>query len=71
MPATILRARFVLLQLHANTTVWQRQYGPLSMGVWISSNVIILRHGSNERDSSSVTERSSPVMLSAAKHLSA
>src|SRR6266852_1087070 len=30
-----------------------------------------LRHGSNACDSSSPTERSSPVMLSAAKHLSA
>src|SRR5258706_2891987 len=30
-----------------------------------------LRHGSNERDRSSSTERSSPVMLSAAKHLAA
>src|SRR5260370_27491934 len=31
----------------------------------------ILRHGSNELDRSSVPARSSPVMLSAAKHLSA
>src|SRR6266566_1909024 len=31
----------------------------------------ILRQGSNERDSSSAIERSSPVMLSAAKHLGA
>src|SRR6266851_6966919 len=30
-----------------------------------------LKQGSNERDNSSPTERSSPVMLSAAKHLSA
>src|SRR5260221_7015080 len=30
-----------------------------------------LRHGSNERDRSSSTERSSPVMLSEAKHLAA
>ena len=29
------------------------------------------RHGSNERDRSSSTERSSPVMLSEAKHLAA
>ncbi len=32
---------------------------------------LILRHGSNELDSSSSTERSRPVMLSAAKHLAA
>src|SRR2546421_438037 len=32
---------------------------------------ILLRHGSNELDRSSATERSSPVMLSAAKHLCA
>src|SRR6266852_9342300 len=31
----------------------------------------IFRHGSKELDSSSSTERSSPVMLSAAKHLAA
>src|SRR2546427_2213136 len=31
----------------------------------------LLTHGSNERDSSYSTERSSPVMLSAAKHLAA
>ncbi|SRR6266849_9689079 len=30
-----------------------------------------LRHGSNERDSASPTARSSPVILSAAKHLAA
>src|SRR5713226_4395341 len=33
--------------------------------------VLLIRHGSTELDSSSPTERSSPVMLSAAKHLSA
>jgi hypothetical protein len=33
--------------------------------------IILLRHSSNERDSSSSIERSSLVMLSAAKHLSA
>ena len=32
---------------------------------------VTLRQGSNERDSSSPPARSSPVMLSAAKHLSA
>ena len=31
----------------------------------------LFRHGSNERDSSSSTERPSPVMLSVAKHLAA
>src|SRR6266849_10652698 len=33
--------------------------------------ILHIRQGSNERDSSSATARSSPVMLSAAKHLSA
>src|SRR6266849_1916190 len=33
--------------------------------------IMQIRHGSNERDRSSPTERSSSVMLSAAKHLSA
>src|SRR5712692_8290799 len=42
-------------------------------GSYIIKNICILniRHGSNELDSSSATERSIPVMLSAAKHLAA
>src|SRR5260370_25916557 len=32
---------------------------------------LLFRHGSNERDSSSSTERSGPVILSEAKHLAA
>ncbi len=38
---------------------------------WRSSDIMNLRHGSNELDSSSPTERSSPVILSAAKDLAA
>ncbi len=40
-------------------------------GSSMATQPLTFRHGSNERDSSSSIERSSPVMLSAAKHLSA
>src|SRR6266568_9371963 len=41
------------------------------LAIIIFPQYLFLRHGSNERDSSSLTDRSSPVMLSAAKHLRA
>jgi len=37
----------------------------------MATQPLTFRHGSNERESSASTERSIPVMLSAAKHLSA
>ncbi len=37
----------------------------------MATQPLTFRHGSNERDSSASPERSIPVMLSAAKHLSA
>src|SRR5713226_6484180 len=46
-------------------------YTPRSRIPYISTPISPLRQGSNERDSSAATARSSPVMLSAAKHLSA
>src|SRR5258708_21285989 len=51
---------------------WPRSIGPYGGAASVhTAPVISLRQGSNELDSSCSRERSSPVMLSAAKHLAA
>src|SRR5258708_28395042 len=51
---------------------WPRSIGPYGGAASVhTAPVISLRQGSNELDRSCSRERSSPVMLSAAKHLAA
>src|SRR5260221_9826589 len=61
----------ILAAWHAKGQRYLKLVSVYHLQRFISMLVNILKHGSNERDRSSSTARSSPVMLSEAKHLAA